>query len=63
VAGGPALKAMLNSRDRLPYRLPIEVSSRVPTALYGLLVVGCPLELYQIYPIPGKGGGQYFKPR
>lgn len=32
VAGGPGLKAMLNSKDRLPYRMAIEVSSRVPTA-------------------------------
>lgn len=32
VAGGPGLKAMLNSMSRLPYRMLIEVSSRVPTA-------------------------------
>ena len=32
VAGGPGLKTMLNSVDRLPYRMLIEVSSRVPTA-------------------------------
>lgn len=32
VAGADGLKAMLTSMDRLPYRMLIEVSSRVPTA-------------------------------
>ena len=32
VAGAAGLKAMLTSMDRLPYRMLIEVSSRVPTA-------------------------------
>jgi len=32
VAGGPGLKSMLSSMSRLPYRMVIEVSSRVPTA-------------------------------
>lgn len=32
VAGGEGLRAMLESIDRLPYRMLIEVSSRVPTA-------------------------------
>ena len=32
VSGADGLKAMLNSIDRLPYRMLIEVSSRVPTA-------------------------------
>ncbi|MDD2363957.1 MAG: adenine deaminase [Eubacteriales bacterium] len=32
VAGGPGLRAMLNSKSRLPYRMLIEVPSRVPTA-------------------------------
>ena len=32
VSGGPGLRAMLNSKSRLPYRMLIEVPSRVPTA-------------------------------
>lgn len=32
VSGGDGLRAMLSSIDRLPYRMLIEVSSRVPTA-------------------------------
>lgn len=43
VAGAEGLKAMLESIDRLPYRMLIEVSSRVPTAP-GLETTGAVLD-------------------
>ncbi len=47
VAGEAGIKAMLSSMDRLPYRLLIEVSSRVPTAP-GLETTGAELGAKQV---------------
>lgn len=52
VAGAPGLKAMLNSKERLPYRMVIEVSSRVPTAP-GLETTGAILDAAEVAEILG----------
>lgn len=50
VAGEKGFKAMLNSIDRLPYRMLIEVSSRVPTAP-GLETSGAVLDAKEVNEI------------
>lgn len=47
VAGASGLKEMLNSKARLPYRMAIEVSSRVPTAP-GLETTGAILDAREV---------------
>lgn len=50
VAGADGFKAMLNSIDKLPYRMLIEVSSRVPTAP-GLETSGAVLDAKEVNEI------------
>lgn len=50
VAGGAGVKAMLSSMERLPYRMMIEVSSRVPTAP-GLETTGAVLGVKEVEEI------------
>lgn len=52
VAGAAGLKALLQSRTRLPYRILIEVSSRVPTAP-GLETTGAILGAAEVMDIMG----------
>ncbi len=52
VAGKEGLRAMLSSMNRLPYRMLIEVSSRVPTAP-GLETTGAVLDAKEVEEIMG----------